>query len=189
MFNQITGLVLAGGLSSRMGTNKALLKVQNETLLDRTQRFLKYIGCHEVLISGQYDGYHCVEDDEHLGPLSGIFAGLRACETEKMLILPVDMPYMSIDLLQLLCSFQFESAGICYLDQPFPMLLRKTDETVDLLKQLLSENTPANQRSLFRFIKLAQISMLPVSPKYNHCFDSTNTPEEWQKCLHQLNGN
>ena len=186
MFNQITGLVLAGGLSSRMGTNKALLKIENETLLDRTLRFLKHIGCPDVLVSGQYDGYHCVNDHEQLGPLSGIYAGLKACETEKMLILPVDMPYMSIDLLQLLGRLRFDSAGACYLDQPFPMLLRKSDETLDLLTHLLSEATPENQRSLFRFIKLAHITMLPISPIYHDCFKSTNTPEEWQKYLQHL---
>ena len=38
---KITGLVLAGGRSSRMGTNKALLEINGETLLNRAVRLLE----------------------------------------------------------------------------------------------------------------------------------------------------
>lgn len=186
MFDQITGLVLAGGQSSRMGTNKALLEYQSETLLDRAQRLIKFAGCKEVLISGDYYGYRCVRDNEQLGPLSGVLAGLEACQTDKLLILPVDMPCMSVDLLQLLCTLRFDSPGVCYADQPFPLLLRRTPETIALLHQILSPETPAKERSLFRFIRLGKITTLPVSPKYNYCFENSNTPEEWNVCQRHL---
>ena len=186
--HKTTGLVLAGGRSSRMGTNKALLELNGETLLKRAMQLLEQAGCRQVLISGNYYGYRCVLDSAQLGPLSGIAAGLEACQTEKLLILPVDMPYMSSELAQLLMHFRFEGNGVSYADAQFPLLLLNNETNRDILAELLAPETPANQRSMTHFYRKAHITELPVSPKYRHCFNNTNTPEEWQQCQLLLNG-
>lgn len=186
--HKTTGLVLAGGRSSRMGTNKALLEINGETLLHRTMRLLEQAGCRQVLISGDYYGYRCVTDTAQLGPLAGIAAGLDACQTEKLLILPVDMPYMTSELIQLLMHFRFEGNGVSYADAQFPLLLLNNDANREVLAGLLASETPANQRSITQFYRQAHITELPVSPKYSHCFNNTNTPEEWQQCQLLLNG-
>ena len=186
--HKTTGLVLAGGRSSRMGTNKALLEINGETLLHRTMRLLEQAGCRQVLISGDYYGYRCVTDTAQLGPLAGIAAGLDACQTKKLLILPVDMPYMTSELIQLLMHFRFEGNGVSYADAQFPLLLLNNDANREVLAGLLASETPANQRSITQFYRQAHITELPVSPKYRHCFNNTNTPEEWQQCQLLLNG-
>ena len=186
--HNVTGLVLAGGRSSRMGTNKALLEINGETLLQRSMRLLEQAGCSQVLISGNYDGYRCVIDTAPLGPLSGIAAGLEACQTERLLILPVDMPYMTSALVQLLMHFRFEGSGVSYADAQFPLLLINNESNREILTELLSSDTPPNQRSITQFYRNAHITKLPVSPKYRHCFNNTNTPEEWRQCQLLLNG-
>ena len=184
---KITGLVLAGGRSSRMGTNKALLEINGETLLNRAVRLLELSGCKEVFISGDYYGQRSVPDRAQLGPLAGIAAGLDVCKTEKLLILPVDMPYMTSELLQLLMRFTFAGNGISYADAQFPLLLLNNDVNREILAGLLAPETPANQRSMHQFCHAALIIELPISPKYQYCFENTNTPEEWQLCQRRLN--
>ena len=162
---KITGLVLAGGRSSRMGTNKALLEINGETLLNRAVRLLELSGCKEVFISGDYYGQRSVPDRAQLGPLAGIAAGLDVCKTEKLLILPVDMPYMTTELLQLLMRFAFSGNGISYADAQFPLLLLNNDANREILAGLLAPETPANQRSMHQFCRAAHILELPISPK------------------------
>lgn len=180
--HNVTGLVLAGGRSSRMGTNKALLEINGETLLNRAMQLLDRVGCRQVLISGDYYGYRCVLDQEKLGPLSGIAAGLSACQTEKMLILPVDMPYITSEILQLLLHFKFNGNGVSYADAQFPLLLMNNVVNREILAGLLSPDTPAHQRSMTAFYRHAQITELSIAPNLRHCFNNTNTPEEWQQC-------
>ena len=184
----VTGLVLAGGRSSRMGTNKALLQLNGETLLERAGRKLSAAGCKKILVSGDYPGYDCVKDEGFLGPLAGISAGLQACETARMLVLPVDMPFMMSELLHLLTTFGTDSHGLFYSNQPFPLLLNNNHENRSLLLSMLAPDVPENERSLFRFIRMAGFTSLPISPRYDYCFQNTNTPDEWQDCQNQLNG-
>src|SRR5947209_17610572 len=82
----VTGFVLAGGKSSRMGSNKALLTLQGATLLQRTHQLLQSV-CERVFILGQRKLYgdfgECIEDVyPDCGPLGGIHAALLNSPTE-----------------------------------------------------------------------------------------------------------
>jgi molybdopterin-guanine dinucleotide biosynthesis protein A len=94
----LTGVVLAGGASRRMGRDKALLEFGGEPLAARIARRLSAI-CQEVLIaSGDGHrlarlGYREVADArEGCGPLAGIVAGLEAARSPLAAVVAVDMP-------------------------------------------------------------------------------------------------
>jgi len=105
------GFVLAGGKSSRMGTDKAFLEFEGETLL---QRALAVVGavCDYVAIVGNpakfgrnaVGGEMAVVADifPGCGPLGGIHAALVGSTAELNLMLAVDMPFVSPQLLELL---------------------------------------------------------------------------------------
>jgi len=105
----VTGIVLAGGVSRRLGADKALLTLDGETFLARAVRRLSEL-CQEVLISvrpGQVlpDAYglRIVEDAAPgLGPLGGLAAGLAASDNEWHLVLACDLPAVRPELLELL---------------------------------------------------------------------------------------
>lgn len=86
----VTGIVLAGGRSRRMGQDKALLRLDEQTLLERTKSRLLQWGCGRVRISGSYPGEECILDRGD-GPLSGILACLERDSATALLYIPVDM--------------------------------------------------------------------------------------------------
>jgi len=106
----MTGLLLAGGRSTRMGTDKALLELEGEPLAGRGLQALRSI-CPEVLV-GSGDGRRLgalgapqVADAlPDAGPLGGIVAGLEAASTALVAVLAVDMPFASAAVLELLAS-------------------------------------------------------------------------------------
>lgn len=103
----VTGLILAGGEGRRVGgSDKGLLDYQGKPLVAQViERLAPQVG--QLLISANrnlevYRAYgHPVLTDgsaERLGPLAGIEAGLRACETPWLVVCPCDCPALPADL-------------------------------------------------------------------------------------------
>ncbi len=106
----VTGAVLAGGRSSRLGRDKALIEVGGETLLARAVRILSGV-CGEVLVIGPPErravvpGVRVVVDERPgVGPLGGIATALRAMRGDRLLAIATDMPLLNPDLLRYLLA-------------------------------------------------------------------------------------
>jgi len=103
----ILGVVLAGGQSTRFGSDKALAELGGRTLLDRAVEALSG-WCEMVVIAGRETGpAPCLPDwpQAGLGPLGGIAAGLRHAQDEhyaSVLTCGVDSVDLPEDLLELL---------------------------------------------------------------------------------------
>ncbi len=102
------GIILAGGRSSRMGADKALLEIEGETMLARIARVVSTV-VSEVVIVGrtalppELEGTRAVTDAYgEAGPLGGIATGLVYLDTEHALVVACDLPYLQADLLRLL---------------------------------------------------------------------------------------
>ncbi len=100
----IAGFLLAGGLSSRMGTNKAFLLFQGESLIERSLRKLHQV-CSPVAIAGGVPAlaaFGSVIEDRTSGngPLGGIVAALEQTTAEWNLFIAVDMPLLPVRVLQ-----------------------------------------------------------------------------------------
>jgi len=114
-----SAVILAGGQSSRMGRDKAWLAVGGQSLLARQVRLLRDAGACEVFISGRagadYGALGCrVLTDRFpgAGPLAGIEVALDAASAPLLLVLAVDMPHMSADVLQQLVGQCTETTGV-----------------------------------------------------------------------------
>jgi molybdopterin-guanine dinucleotide biosynthesis protein A len=101
-------IILSGGKSSRMGTNKALLKINEKTNIERISDRLKPLFDDIILVTNdleQYEflGLKIVSDQfPGMGPLAGVHAGLNASEYETNVIVACDMPFVSGELAQAL---------------------------------------------------------------------------------------
>lgn len=99
----VTGLVLAGGASRRMGTDKALLRLDGLRLVDRAVGLMSAF-CGRVLVAGgsrPVPGLDVAQIPDALpgsGPLGGIVAGLSASQTPLMAVVAVDMPHASAEV-------------------------------------------------------------------------------------------
>jgi len=104
--SDVTAFVLAGGKSTRMGADKAFVEHESRTLLARALEGARSVA-REVRIVGDREKFAAfapvVEDQFHdCGPLAGIHAALRASQTNLNMMMAVDMPFVSSELLRYL---------------------------------------------------------------------------------------
>jgi len=100
----LTGVVLAGGKSSRFGTDKALFHYRGKPLVVHALEILMPL-CNEMLIStNKPDDYSefdtkCVADIfEHSGPLGGIHSALSAAKNNRIAVISCDTPFVPTEL-------------------------------------------------------------------------------------------
>lgn len=105
--------LLAGGRSTRMGENKAFINFRGQTLLERARTALS-AACGSVTIVGDPEPFaSCGQVISDIfpgcGPLAGIHAALKHSSAKVNLMLAVDMPFVSSDLLKFLLEAATES--------------------------------------------------------------------------------
>lgn len=180
------GIVLAGGHSARMGRDKAMLPYRGRTLLEHMAALLQASGACRVLVSGPpRTGYTSVPDRQpELGPLGGIHAVVTTLagtpDSIRLLIVPVDMPALSIPTLTTLLQLSPGIRACHYAEHPLPLGLA-LDETVRAQLNRLMEDTvrPAAERSLHAFCSGLHARVLPMAREIEQEFAGLNTPEEW----------
>ncbi len=108
--NTLAAIILAGGRSSRMGTDKGLMLFHERPLISHVIDVLRSLNIHQILIitqHGAYEqfGYPCFPDlVQDKGPLGGIYAGLIHSAATKNLVLACDMPFLTKELISALLS-------------------------------------------------------------------------------------
>jgi molybdenum cofactor guanylyltransferase len=104
---RVEAFALAGGESSRMGTNKALLEFGGVPLILRVTQLLSAVA-EAATVVGLPDAYaglglHAIRDEwPGTGPLGGIATALRASESEWNLVVACDLPYLTKPWLEFL---------------------------------------------------------------------------------------
>jgi molybdenum cofactor guanylyltransferase len=101
---QLTGVLLVGGASTRFGSPKALIQLDGETLADRGRRVLGE-ACDEVIVVGRSGElpFEVIDDAAEVrAPIAGVVAGLRVAVHEVTVVLPVDCPRVTPELLRAL---------------------------------------------------------------------------------------
>jgi molybdenum cofactor guanylyltransferase len=98
----LTGVLLVGGASRRFGSPKALAELEGETLADRGRRTLA-AACDEVLVVGKRGElpFDVLDDASDVrAPIAGVVAGLRAAAHDVAVVLPVDCPFVTPELVR-----------------------------------------------------------------------------------------
>ena len=134
-----TGVVLAGGKSIRMGTDKAGLGVKDlkADFLAHACNTLKACGASNIHISHN-TGRGIVDKIPQKGPLSGVYTALNI-EKRDLLIVPVDMPLLTPTMLRPLLHTSARASFIN--EQPLPFFVRYSLELEKLLLHLLQEKS------------------------------------------------
>lgn len=104
----LSGAVLAGGASRRMGRDKRALRLNGRTLLEIQVDKLRALGVGEILLSGAgcppLPGTRVIPDEyPGRGPLGGLHACLRAARHPVCLVVSVDTPLVPAEVLAALC--------------------------------------------------------------------------------------
>lgn len=99
-----TVIILAGGKSTRMGQNKALLPIGNDTEIAHLVKLAKKITKHIIVVTNEFQSFTTLNVKlvadlrKNMGPLAGIEAGLTATTTDLNLILACDMPFINVEI-------------------------------------------------------------------------------------------
>jgi molybdopterin-guanine dinucleotide biosynthesis protein A len=102
----ITGIILAGGKSSRYGKNKALVEINGIRLIERVIGAVDSVFQHIILITNTPDEYTYLELPTYedlfkgLGPIGGILTGLEALSDEAGFFVACDMPFLNTALIR-----------------------------------------------------------------------------------------
>lgn len=169
MDKKIAGVVLAGGKSSRMGKNKAMLIYNGKPLLNHMVGILEKSGIEKVFISGDFEGYGCINDHTpHKGPAHAMIDVLAELhDYDGVLFVPVDMPFLSCDALRLLIAQEkscfFKGVPLpAFITKPYP--IKRSESVKELLKSAKSHSV-----------------ILPST--LINSMKNINTPKEWKEAI------
>lgn len=186
--NTITGIILAGGKSQRMGTDKGLLELKGKPFVSHVYDAMQAIvGDNIVVVSSNADydalGYTRIEDlIADKGPVGGLYTALKQSKTKFNLVLSVDVPLVSSELLQWLVDNHEDSYLISQLrakDKVSP-LIAIYDRSIRIL---LGEHLAGNQLKLRTVIDDVNHQTLNVPEKWHAQLQNINTYEEYKKIL------
>ncbi len=183
---KITAYILAGGKSQRMGTDKGLLDLNGTTFASHICDALAPIENVEIVIissNAAYDalGFRRIEDMiADKGPVGGIYTALKDSKTKLNLILSVDVPLVSTQLLTWLLQEHDDTIMMTQLQvgEKTSPLIAVYDRSC---KIVFGEHIAAKQLKLRKVVEDLTNSTLIVPQKWEKQIQNINTPEEYKK--------
>ena len=194
----ITAIILSGGKSSRIGTDKALLKLGNRKVIEVIFSVLDKIFQNIIIITNKIDEFRFLNTDLYtdifpgFGPLSGIHSGLHHSETERNFVISVDMPLITYDLISYIGNYK-SMKDIIIPTSPkkyyvLCALYKKSclDVAENLLKKASTEKSIKSGKSsvkLFDLINIMKTEYLDISRKNFYTNDimlNMNTLEDYE---------
>lgn len=171
--SRVTGVVLAGGASRRMGVDKRSVVVDGAPMLVRATRAVAAVADVVIIACRRGDppdpavvsasGARIVHDrHEHAGPLAGLEAGLAASETDLTIVVAVDMPWVSVSVLRYLVELAQATPGVDAVlvqtdDGPEPLLAVYRQTALGAASQLLE----TGERRLMALLAVLHVRYVP----------------------------
>ena len=183
----LSGAIIAGGQSSRLGFNKALLPFKGKPVIERMLETLSPIVSSIKIIANNPADYHFLTTETvtdirpGCGPLSGIHAALSLSTTEYVLIVSCDLPLLTADTLR-------------------PLLVEYPGYDITIFKHKLFEPLCGIYRrtclrALDELIDHGEYRIIDLFPTLNTCiirvdqrdeFQSINTKEDYERLLEKF---
>ena len=107
---KMTSAILAGGRSSRMGKDKALLEINGKKLVQRVHDKVKNLFAETILIANKPDALTFLNVPifpdiiANLGPLGGIYTALKNSSYPQCFVIACDLPFIPEELIRYLCK-------------------------------------------------------------------------------------
>jgi len=187
---KVTGIVLSGGASSRMGKDKGLCEFRGKALITYAIEALLPL-CDSILISSNYvdnyDGFgYQVVVDEHngIGPIGGIYSSLKKSLTKHNLIISCDTPFLNTQLLKLVLenSDNYDVVvpehGNSFIE---PLAAYYSSDIVDQIEISIKRND-YKLMNLFNEVKFKSINVDAIPGFSNILFRNLNTPDDLLLC-------
>ena len=191
-----TGLILAGGLSRRLGRDKAVEPIGGQPLIQRVIQRVEHV-CQEiaVVVADQeraadlpLEPQHQVVLDRYAGAgsLGGIFSGLDAASNQWTLLVACDMPFLNLSLLRRMLALREDA------DAVVPVIDGRPEPTHALYSKaclpFIEPRLIAGDLKISGFYEQVRVRYVPeeevaaLDPEFLSFFN-VNTPEDLERAL------
>ena len=159
-----TGIcILAGGLSQRMGRDKACMRLGGRTLLGHVRRAAQASGLDVRVIRKDLV--------PRCGPLGGIYSGLMTSTHDAEVFLSCDMPFVTVALIRKVAR----SRRALFVEDGFPLVVPKND------LQIVETEMRGGRLSLQNLAKRLKAKHLRLRGREARQIFNVNTPADWQE--------
>ncbi|HSR31761.1 MAG TPA: molybdenum cofactor guanylyltransferase [Anaerolineae bacterium] len=188
----ISGVILAGGQSERLGRDKSLLEVAGEPLLARAVRLLAVLSDDLIVVTNDPTRYtrldlvaRLVSDERPgFGSLMGMYSGLKAANHQRALVVACDMPFINLPLLRYMLS----------LAEGHDVVVPRVDGLLEPLHAIydksclpyIREVLDGGQRKIIAFfdrvcVRYVEEQEIGEFDPLRLSFLNVNTPEDWMR--------
>lgn len=189
----MTGIVLTGGKSSRMGRNKAFLEFEGQPLIERSLQVLHSVFSEVIISTNTPELYYSYEEktvqDIYVdqGPLGGLHACLKAAQYDYSFFVACDMPFLNVEVIRYLAQLVGRESVLVpevdgglhplhafYHKNCLPIIEKKLEAKRLKLVDLFEDCS----------VRYVHEDELKKFPAIEQVFRNINTPQEWTELLH-----
>ncbi len=198
--NEVSAVVLAGGLSRRLGRDKAVEPLGGEPLIGRVLSRVAQVADETVVVLNDAaraaklplgeDVVTVVDRYPNSGSLGGIFTGLEAARAEWVIVVACDMPFLNVELLRRILSLRAGRDAVVPVveGRPEPTHAAYSKRCLPHIERRLQ----ANDLKISRFFEHVDVEYLPQSAvdelDAGHLsFFNVNTEQDLERAKRMVN--
>ncbi len=186
----MTGVILSGGASKRMGQNKAFIEVNGERIIDRSVRLLKELFDDVMIVTNSPQEYvylnvRIVTDIiPNKGALGGLYTGLYLSPSPKAFFVSCDMPFLDKQVISYFLRLAESADLVVYHSKGYwePLHALYSRSLLRPFERLMQQNE-LKIIEAYRHIRIREVTkeeLQPLDPDLRSLVN-INTPEELQK--------
>lgn len=180
----ITGIILAGGKSSRMGSDKGFLMLNSKAFVQYSIDALKPLVSEIIIVSDNpnYDNFGLKRVNDIIkeaGPVSGICSGLEASKSDYNLILSCDIPLITTAVLKKLIDAKDDTSEIIQIEtngKTIPLIALYKKDVICKFNKLLNKD----ERRLRIAIKTCKSKNVAIEKEFDILTMNVNTKDEFK---------
>ncbi len=189
--SEIVGVILAGGKSSRMGRNKALIEWEGLPLIAHVARTLQRLFRRVLIVADDTEPYRFLQLQvwpdifKDAGPLGGIHAGLLHAGAASIFVSACDTPFLSPALIEYIVAYPSEaSVKVARMDgRLHPLCGLYARSALPFVQQAL-ENGELQVRNVLHRLNAAEVAITDQLPFYHpFLLNNLNTPADLEGWL------
>ena len=186
----ITGIVLAGGKSSRMGSDKGLIKIDNKTFVENVIAAMEPLVNEIIIVSNNPEyyqfGFYRVEDDiKDSGPLAGLYSGLKYSNSEFNLVLSCDIPIIKTEILEKLIEVDYKNYEVTQIEshnKTMPLIAIYQKQCMHKCLELLQQD----ERRLRVAVNQLKTKTIVIDSEYDPFVKNVNNKEDLKTINHAI---
>jgi len=208
MYQDITGIILSGGKSLRMGTNKSFLDILGNSAIERTVDLMNSLFSKVLLITNAPELYKnldvavCQDIHRYKGPLAGSYSGLLNSTTDRNFIISCDMPLITEDIIRFIAYYNSDrpivitnadgyNQQLCgvYSKACLPYIDRIL--SADHSDELRAKEQKERKCKIMHLVDLVRGTVIDIEKEYDlykpNSFLNMNKPEDYKMLLELIN--